>query len=376
MPATGQTFKEIRKIQLTGKSTFILSLPKKWIKEMRLAPGDQVSLVREPDTNSVSMIVEAWNARKTSSGFASAATIFVSAKDGPETLKRKVVALYLAGHPVINLKVKSGRINAALREAVRDLVRKNLIGTEMIADSSDEITLQVLLSIPELSVTTALRRMYLIASAMHKDALAALAEKNNVLAEGVIKTDDEVDRFGLYISRNLVLALRSRQILEEIGLQDPSDCLSYRTAVKCLERVGDHAAGIAEKTLGIEAISGEPMQRINRMSALSLSVLEDSVEALLKRDYQLADQAVDRAGEIYTLENDVIEMIEKKEADSVHSASVRLIIEDIRRTAEYASDIAETAINETIDEIISKDPQPEGQEKQKESARKDGRHHV
>lgn len=343
---------------------------------MRLAPGDQVSLVREPDTNSVSMIVEAWNARKTSSGFASAATIFVSAKDGPETLKRKVVALYLAGHPVINLKVKSGRINAALREAVRDLVRKNLIGTEMIADSSDEITLQVLLSIPELSVTTALRRMYLIASAMHKDALAALAEKNNVLAEGVIKTDDEVDRFGLYISRNLVLALRSRQILEEIGLQDPSDCLSYRTAVKCLERVGDHAAGIAEKTLGIEAISGEPMQRINRMSALSLSVLEDSVEALLKRDYQLADQAVDRAGEIYTLENDVIEMIEKKEADSVHSASVRLIIEDIRRTAEYASDIAETAINETIDEIISKDPQPEGQEKQKESARKDGRHHV
>jgi hypothetical protein len=29
-----------------------------------------------------------------------------------------------------------------------------------------------------------------------------------------------------------------------------------------------------------------------------------------------------------------------------------LIIEDIRRTAEYASDIAEAAINETIDEVI------------------------
>jgi len=31
---------------------------------------------------------------------------------------------------------------------------------------------------------------------------------------------------------------------------------------------------------------------------------------------------------------------------------IRLIIEDIRRTAEYASDIAEAAINETIDEVI------------------------
>ena len=44
----------------------------------------------------------------------------------------------------------------------------------MIADASDNITLQVLLSMPELSVNTAIRRMYLIASSMHKDAMSAL----------------------------------------------------------------------------------------------------------------------------------------------------------------------------------------------------------
>jgi hypothetical protein len=37
-----------------------------------------------------------------------------------------------------------------------------------------------------------------------------------------------------------------------------------------------------------------------------------------------------------------------------------LIIEDIRRTAEYANDIAETAINQTIGEMIHKgDTAPE-----------------
>jgi hypothetical protein len=35
-------------------------------------------------------------------------------------------------------------------------------------------------------------------------------------------------------------------------------------------------------------------------------------------------------------------------------SSIKLVLEDIRRTAEYASDIAEAAMNETIDEVIEK----------------------
>ena len=35
-------------------------------------------------------------------------------------------------------------------------------------------------------------------------------------------------------------------------------------------------------------------------------------------------------------------------------ANIKLALEDIRRTAEYASDIAEAAMNETIDEVIEK----------------------
>ena len=38
----------------------------------------------------------------------------------------------------------------------------------------------------------------------------------------------------------------------------------------------------------------------------------------------------------------------------LYPASVKLVLEGIRRTAEYASDIAEAALNETIDEVIEK----------------------
>jgi phosphate uptake regulator len=323
---------------------------------MRLHAGDQVTLVRELD-NSLSVVPVATG----SSESLSEVTAIILPSEGSSTLKRKVVSMYLAGYNIIHLKLKSGRINPALRDAVREVVRRNLVGTEMIADASDSITLQVLLSLPELSVNTAIRRMYLIASSMHRDAMSSLAELNHEMAIEVIKSDDEVDRFSLYVLRNLVMATQNGRVLREMGLKNPSDCLSYRVAVKSIERVADHACGIADKAIKLkDRIPKDSLQRIDKMSHLALTVLGDSVEALLRRDYQLADRTVDNAENIRPLEDDAIAAVEK---DRVHDpASVKLALEDIRRTAEYASDIAEAAMNETIDEVIEKHVAPRGKQ--------------
>lgn len=345
---TGSDHKEVRKVQFTGRSTYVLSLPKKWIEEMHLRAGDQVTLVRELD-NSLSVVPIAAGPSES----LSEATAIILPSEGSSTLKRKVVSMYLAGYNIIHLKLKSGRINPALRDAVREVIRRNLVGTEMIADASDSITLQVLLSLPELSVNTAIRRMYLIASSMHRDAMSALAELNREMAKEVIKSDDEVDRFSLYVLRNLVTATQNGRVLREMGLKNPSDCLSYRVAVKSIERVADHACGMADKAIKLkDRIPKDSLQKIDKMSHLALTVLGDSVEALLRRDYQLADKTVDNAENIRQLEDDTIAAVVK---DRIHdTASVKLALEDIRRTAEYASDIAEAAMNETIDEVIEK----------------------
>jgi hypothetical protein len=44
--------------------------------------------------------------------------------------------------------------------------------------------------------------------------------------------------------------------------------------------------------------------------------------------------------------------MEKDRADDL--GNIKLALEDIRRTAEYASDIAEVAMNDTIDEVTEK----------------------
>src|ERR671925_474077 len=267
---------EVRKIQFTGRSTYVLSLPKRWMKEMDLKPGDLVNIVREPN-NSLSITTH--DVR--TSNFVNEATALVLYDDRADSLKRKIISVYLAGYKTIHLRSRSGRINPAQRDAVREVVRRNLVGTEIITDSSDVITIQVLLTLPELSVNTAVRRMFLIASSMHKDAMSALAELNYELAKEVIRSDDEVDRFSLYIFRNLVMAMQNGRVLREMGLENPSNCLSYRVAAKSIERVADHACGIADKAIKLkDRLPKDSLQKAEKMSHLALAVLDNSVEAL------------------------------------------------------------------------------------------------
>jgi len=118
-------------------------------------------------------------------------------------------------------------------------------------------------------------------------------------------------------------------------------------------QVADHASSIADKAIKLKGkIPEKSLQKIDKMSHLALTVLGDSVEALLRRDYQLADKTVDDAENIRTLEDDVITAVEKDRADDL--GNIKLALEDIRRTAEYASDIAEVAMNDTIDEVTEK----------------------
>jgi hypothetical protein len=95
------------------------------------------------------------------------------------------------------------------------------------------------------------------------------------------------------------------------------------------------------------------------MSRFSLMLLNDSVEAFLRRDYNLADNNVEKAKHVLVLENETIKLLEKVKTscnDQYQSISLntKLILEDLRRTAGHASDIAESAMNETIGEVIEK----------------------
>lgn len=338
------TLDEVRKIQFSGKSSYMLSLPKKWVEEMGLKSGDQVSIGRQ---SNASLIISPRG--NVDHGIKSEIRIELSQKDSAGSLVRKLISLYLSGYKIIHVRAKNGLLSSTQREVVKEAGRRHLAGTEIVADSTEGITLQVLLSYPELSVENALRRIFLIVSSMHKDAMHALTFLDKDSAKGVIKTDDEVDRFCIYIIRQLKMAVQSDRILKDIGLTTPTDCLGYRLIVKSVERVADHAVKIAQRVLIIDSpLDKSISDKINQLSEFSLNLFDESGLALFKRDYASADKIVEKAELIITLRNDLLNLIEKNKHVEAYTP-LYLITENIRRTAEYASDIAEVVLNMTIE---------------------------
>lgn len=337
-----KTSEEVRKIQVTGKSTYIVSLPKGWVTEMKLKAGDGVLLKKQEDS---SLVILPPSLRKPKEPVE--ATVRVSLKDDPPSVYRKIVSLYLTGYDVIHVVAANDKLPSPQREVIKKLVREKLIGTEVVVDSMSEMTLQVLLKYPELSVRGAMKRMFIVASSMHKEAISALESLDEELAESVIKIDDEVDRFNMYIIRELKAAAENPRLLKEIGLSSSSGCLGYRLVTKSVERVGDHAVRIAEKVKKLKKpVDKELLKKISAMSALSSSLFEESISALFKEDYDLAEKVIQKKENIESLEDKAIKCILKRgfREDVVN---LRLISESLRRIAGYSADIAEVVLNLT-----------------------------
>jgi phosphate uptake regulator len=339
---------ELRRLQVTGGSTYIVSLPKKWITRNKLTRGNSL-LISEEEDGSLAISLQSKPSREKK---LEEAIIRVGSGDSPQTVVRKTFSSYLVGYSVIHIKAQSQlQLTSQQRNIAKDYARRLLVGTEIVADTPNELILQVLLSYPELSIQSALRRMSIIASSMHKDALTSLKNMDLALAKSVVSTDDEVDRFNLYIVRQLKTAIENPRIIKEIGLKNARDCLGYRLVTKSVERTADHAASIAENVLLLKKpISDEIVKKLDKMSNLALSMFETAVESLFRLNFNMAENVLQKIKDIdFTMKE---ALLSSKGIGTEEIANIRLIIESLKRTAEYASDIAEIVLNLTVESIL------------------------
>ena len=341
---------ETRKIQFTGKSSYIVSLPKQWIMELGLKQGDQIRMVRK-GSSTLELYPPKFESRTQKK---EDAVIEIEGEEEASSIVRKLISLYFLGFKTINIKPKNGRLSAPQRTAVKEAVKKMLMGSEIIADSTGGITVQVLVNLLELSVDGAFKRMIHLAKSMSSDAILAVKENNLELAQEVINTDDEVDRFGFYIIRQLKIAIQNEHMLKEMGFRNARNCLGYRLVVKNIERTGDHAAFIAKDLIEFKKpVKKEILQKLQEMNEFCLSVLDDSCLALFKEDYNQAEKTITKIDEISKYEKKVRDA-SKSLKDDEEIYRVRRMTENIRRVAEYASDIAEIVLNMNIEKTLKK----------------------
>jgi phosphate uptake regulator len=338
---------EQRKLQVTGGSTFILSLPKEWAIRNELKRGSSM-VVREEDDGSLSVSPSKFvKKEKQDEAFIKAST-----NDNPDAIMRTAISAYLDGYNILHIRAPAQKVlSSKVRNHLKNFARHYLVGTEIVIDTPTELTLQVLLNYPELTVQNALSRMSIIASSMHKEALNALKTLDCSASKSVIETDREVNRFGLYIVRLLKLAVSNPRVVKEIGLNSQRDCLGYRLIAKAVERTADHATKIAENTLSLkEQVSGEFSEKLTQLSALAISMFENAVDALFRRDFNLAETVIEKLGQVHKLEKETVLLMQSTKTED--AVNLRLIIESVRRTAEYASDISEVVLNLNVESVL------------------------
>jgi len=324
---------ETRKVQVTGGSTFTVSLPKDWARTNGVSAGSIVEFHSEGDMLLLSPRREDERVE---------GTLDITGLSEDHELTRAVMTMYVSGFDVIRLE--ADRITAGQRRIVRNATQ-GLVGLEVIEETAEHVVLQDLLDSSELSVHNAITRMRLVALTMLEDAVEALIEDDDELAQDVKERDDDVDRLWYMVSRVFRTVLRNPTAADEIGFPRET-VFDFQSSARQLERIADHATKIADLALEVDAVPESAAEPLRALLAEASTVPETAMDALLAEDSEEAVEAANEArGRIRTVDERAREVDKEiREFDPQLAQVLGLIVDSLSRTADYGGNIAESAL--------------------------------
>ena len=332
---------EIRKVQITGGSSYIISLPKEWAKAHKVKKNDPLAISVQPDGNLlVSPRISREQVQRVKeldlSGIRDATALF-----------RLLIAAYIDGFTVIRIRGER-RLPPFVRRAVRDFTQMT-IGQEVAEETDQSITIKDLLNPLEMPFDRTLKRMTVIVRSMHEDSIIALETGNAALAQDVVSRDNDVDRLHWLVARQFHLVLIDPNLSRNMNLTLPR-AASYYTMSRIVERIGDHAVRIAENVPVLLSVKLEKglLQDLKEASSMALDLLRKSTEAFFADDMEAAHATL---AAVAALE-ERCSRITHRAAPFRGETAVGLgnIIGSIQRIGEYSADICENTINHLVAE--------------------------
>ena len=329
---------ETRKVQITGRSTYVISLPKTWVKKVKITNGDSIGMI--PRSDGTLLINPKLTERGDKANPNSTKVLNVEHQDMNQFV-REFIGVYLAGFNIIEMNFKNP-VSKQMRQKIRSLSH-NVIGPEIIDESVSSITVKDLLDASDFSIVKGVKRMYIISKGMYTDALNAFNENNKDLSDDVESRDNDVDKLHWLICKQFNLILKDVFFADKMGIK-PQQALSFLLAARSIERIADHASRIAKNSQNIKKTKLHA--KIIEMSKKVLSVYDGSISSLYRKDVNKAHNVVEKSKTLH-LEIEKIrqEIVTLKDADTKTIVSLVYVVDSLERTRGYAEDIAEIALN-------------------------------
>jgi len=228
-----------RRVQVTGGSTYIISIPKEWAKLLKIDKGSEVVL---------ELSKEGWiRITSAATGRRGQSAIDIELNDGlsEAALLMQIIAAYLAGYDVIRVRFSPSLSEVA--ERVVSQVRSKVLGLELLEESGEQMTLRNVVDLTSMSVESVIDDLVRVVGGMIKEVADVVSGlKGPEVLEGVTRRDDIVDKLYLYIFKQLNLALQGLMSPGELGMKGLAEVIGLYTMVKSLERIADQVVSIAQ----------------------------------------------------------------------------------------------------------------------------------
>lgn len=331
---------DIRRVQITGGSSFMITLPKEWAESVGLKKNDPVVVVPQPGGG---LLLSPGGAQAPSAD--DAAEIDSDEVPDAVALYRQLIGAYIAGFRTIAVR-SDYPLRGSMLESVSRFTQTS-IGMEIVEEDENRIVMRDLMDITEVVPRKNIRREHLLVKRMVSDVFQAAAEMDAERLEGMSDRDTEVDRIHWMVQR------QSHILLKDLGLSAGMSA-DLRTVTGCvsvsktLERMGDHAV-MMSRHMGEIIRSGrrDACTAIGALGEGIVALLDSCVRAWMDTDRDGSEKCI-RAAKTETAR--IAAAFGEVEV-SGRGIGVDAVAGSARRLAEYCADVAEMALNSAMENI-------------------------
>jgi len=324
-----------RRVQLVGKSTYIVSLPKEWARVMGIKPGSLITMRIDP---AGFLIIEAPPKKKS---VRRVAKVELSSDDIGKVI-RECISAYIAGYDEIEIVFDEKYRDVAVR--VRKILEEIALGLSLLEETPNSLRFYTVVDPRSMRFMDVLSRACRVANSMLTDIRGACERGEQRTLEGIIERDQLVDKLYILALKQLTGALLGEFRLSELELKTIAETLHIFIAVKSVERIADHATIIASELLriGMKACN-EGKWFLDMLKSLE-SLLSNACKALLKVSKEEAHRIAREAALMR------VKAREARESEALRgNVAILRIADSLDRIAGYLMDIAEATIDiETI----------------------------
>ncbi len=311
----------VRKIQLTGGSTYIVSLPSKWVKKNNLVRSSEIKIEENKDKL---VLYGNINAKMEINK-----TLVLNTALDSKSLERTLISLYISGFDTLSIR-SSNYINDDVRDTIKKF-SKLVIGIEIFEEDSKKVVLQNVLNSSSYPVYNSIKRMSLNVESMVYDVIKGIDDNDSELLKNVINRDDEIDRFQWYIYREV----------KSKGNDDNN--IFYLLLSRILERIADHAVNLCNIWLNRKLIIDMPSSKIVENLTYSLDLFKKAMALLYSKKYNGLNDIISAKKNIMNQKKELLNL-----GNSSDIATVSFSSEEISRIGLYSTDIAELAMDMTL----------------------------